>query len=293
VSATHDIRIRLSAIALSALREVTRQAAADSLRRRSVPLFLGIPSTRPGLSVEDIQYVAGVIEATLHDAAISVSVHLVGGGHAAGLLALRAGCNAVAHGESPFAVVGAVDSWVHPETLEWLEAEERLHNAVNPWGFIPGEAAAFCLIMSAAHVPAQSDRSWLRPIGFGVATEPIPRRGAEPCLGRGLTTAIEGAIASLDLSLRVDEVFCDYNGEVDRADEYGFAVVRTGGRFIDATATRTPADCWGDVGAATGSLLIALVSEAAARAWLRGPNVLIWSSSDEPSRAAVLVQGLT
>jgi 3-oxoacyl-[acyl-carrier-protein] synthase-1 len=188
----------------------------------------------------------------------------------------------------PWGLVGGVESWLEPETIEWLEADERLHSAANPWGLIPGEGAAFSAVSDPANTPEL--RGGLATLGFGVASESVPRRGAEPCLGIGLTAAMQEALTSVPDGEQVDEMFCDCNGERDRAEEFGFAVIRVSDRFVDASAMRTPADCWGDVGCATGAMLLALSYQAAARGWLAGPNMLLWSSSDGPQRAAAALR---
>jgi 3-oxoacyl-[acyl-carrier-protein] synthase I len=187
-------------------------------------------------------------------------------------------------------LVGGVDSWLAPETIEWLESDERLHNAANPWGLVPGEGAAFCVISDSMQ-QTKAQRA-LEIIGFGASKEPIPRRGDAPCLGKGLTEAIQKTLLFLTEGQLVDEVICDLNGEMDRADEYGFAVVRTSDRFVDASAARAPADCWGDVGAATGPLLLSLAREAVNKQWFGGSNILLWSSSDGADRAATLLRAI-
>jgi 3-oxoacyl-[acyl-carrier-protein] synthase-1 len=89
----------------------------------------------------------------------------------------------------------------------------------------------------------------------------------------------------------VDRIICDMNGERYRANEYGFAVLRNPGRFKDAADFETPADCWGDVGAASGPLFVSLVTEAEARGYSKGPLSLIWASSENGTRAAALLGG--
>ena len=58
----------------------------------------------------------------------------------------------------------------------------------------------------------------------------------------------------------------------------------------DAAAFEAPADCWGDVGAASGPLYISLVVEAEARGYSRGPLSLVWASSVAGQRAAATLR---
>jgi 3-oxoacyl-[acyl-carrier-protein] synthase-1 len=110
------------------------------------------------------------------------------------------------------------------------------------------------------------------------------------CLGEGLTKAFERVFASAGLQARsVDHVICDMNGEAYRADEYGFASIRTDEYFIDAGKFLTPADCWGDVGAASGPLFALLAVAAAQRGYSPGSLTLLWTSSESGERSAALV----
>jgi 3-oxoacyl-[acyl-carrier-protein] synthase-1 len=80
------------------------------------------------------------------------------------------------------------------------------------------------------------------------------------------------------------------NGEAYRADEYGFTIVRTSQHFASAGDFLAPADCWGDVGAATGPLLLALAVIAARKSYAPGPHALLWTSSEGGERSAALIR---
>jgi len=86
-------------------------------------------------------------------------------------------------------------------------------------------------------------------------------------------------------------VFCDMNGEPYRADEYGFACLRTGEAFASASEFVAPADCLGDVSAASVPLGIMLSSIAVRKRYARGPYALVWASSEGGDRGAALLDG--
>jgi 3-oxoacyl-[acyl-carrier-protein] synthase-1 len=109
-------------------------------------------------------------------------------------------------------------------------------------------------------------------------------------LGRGLTTAFREVVTALPEQTKIDHIICDMNGEPYRADEYGFTIVRTSQHFLDAGSFLSPADCWGDVGAASGPLFLALAVAANSKGYSPGPCVLLWASSEGGERSAVLVQ---
>src|SRR5262249_36107709 len=145
-------------------------------------------------------------------------------------------------------LVGGVDTWLVPETLEWLDSLEALHSVVMPWGFCPGEAAAFCLLGGE-----QSVGQRLTIIGSGEGLETNRIRTQTVCIGEGLTTAWRTAAACLVGKAQfVDRIWCDLNSEPYRGDELAFSVLRTREHLADEVDIITPADCWGDVGAATG-----------------------------------------
>ena len=111
-------------------------------------------------------------------------------------------------------------------------------------------------------------------------------------LGHGLAAAIAGATASLRLPQEaVDTVFCDINGERYPSHEWGMAVLRTPEVFA-TTAYESPANLWGDMGAAWGALGCTLAVRAWARGYARGPRALVWGSSDGGLRGAVVLQQL-
>lgn len=127
-------------------------------------------------------------------------------------------------------------------------------------------------------------------VAVGTGVEKNLNRTEDICLGEGLAAAFRGATKTLGGDVKLDQVLCDMNGERYRGNEYGFAVLRSPGLLKDAAKFEAPADCWGDVGAASGPLYASLVIEAEARGYSRGPLSLIWTSSAMGQRAAALLR---
>lgn len=86
---------------------------------------------------------------------------------------------------------------------------------------------------------------------------------------------------------KVATTYCNINGERWRTDEFLYVPLRLHAPFIDANRYESPADAWGDVGAASGPLYVALAVASAERGYARGRHVLAWTSSDGGTRAAV------
>ena len=118
--------------------------------------------------------------------------------------------------------------------------------------------------------------------------ERIPIRSEGVCIGEGLTTAIK-AVASPLGEQRVAATYCDLNGERYRNEEWGLRVNAKASQeaFVAAHAYVSPADCWGDVGAASGPLFAALAITAAHRGYSKGPISLLWAGSESGYRSAV------
>lgn len=270
-----------------ALAHVT-ELRAPALR---IALSMGLPSPRPGLP-EDLQpaLMKSLREKYRH---VFSTVATFPNGHAAGLLALASAMRKLAKAEVDACVVAGVDSYIEPETLEWLEKNDQLHSAGslnNAWGFIPGEGAGALLSMR----PETAERLRLEPLArvleVGTAFEPKRIKTETVCIGEGLTQAFQGALAALPRDLKISDIYCDMNGEPYRADEFGFAGLRTKEAFKGISDFVAPADCWGDVSAAGGPLHVILSSLAGAKGYARGNIAFTWASSEGGERAAALLE---
>ena len=85
-------------------------------------------------------------------------------------------------------------------------------------------------------------------------------------------------------------VACDLNGESERGREWGLCQVRLGARARELGALWHPADCWGEVGAATGALLAGLVCRAFERGYAPADRCVVWTGSDDGARTAVALR---
>ena len=121
------------------------------------------------------------------------------------------------------------------------------------------------------------------------AKEPLPLGSDGACTGLGLTAALQGVISSLKLPQKITATYCDLNGERHRNEELAYTLLRTQLAFVDAHDYLCPADCWGDVGAASGPLYAMLAISAAQRGYGAGTLPVMWAGSDDGLRAAVLL----
>ena len=107
---------------------------------------------------------------------------------------------------------------------------------------------------------------------------------------RRKVTPISQIVAGLPSDAKVTDVFCDMNGEPYRADEFGFATLRTKEHFVAASDFVAPADCWGDVSAASVPLGLMLSTIAARKSYAHGPYAFLWASSESGERGAALLE---
>ncbi|MCY0989475.1 hypothetical protein OV203_20210 [Nannocystis sp. ILAH1] len=255
-------------------------------------LLLALPEHRPGWTGADD---AAVLEG-LHQLQLPQlgrpRVTAVLRGHGGGLHAIEQAAQLISDGHEQLCIVGGTDSYWQPQTLAWLNREQRLRSTGTRSGFLPGEASSFVILASA---PA---RRQLGLPSFSLVraahshVEAVRLGSDDECLGVGLAELFSRVASSgLPAGHLIDDIYCDLNGERYRTDEWGFALLRAAGFFRDPTKSiHFPADAWGDVGAASGPLFIALASRAWARNYARGPRALAFAGSDSGARAAVLLE---
>jgi 3-oxoacyl-[acyl-carrier-protein] synthase I len=281
---------RLGALLFPAIDQALEPVVSNRAAPLKMAIALGLPSSRPGLP-EDIQRDISARITTRYGRHFAAAAAF-GAGHAAGFLALDAACKKLAQGAIDACVVAGVDSYLEPETLEWLEECDQLHGAGplnNAWGFIPGEAAGALLVMRASTAQKLRLQPVATVLGTGTAFEPKRIKTETVCVGEGLTQAFRQALAALPNGSKVTDVYCDMNGEPYRADEYGFTCLRTKESFESASEFVAPADCWGDVAAAGAPLHIMLAAVAGAKDYAQGNHAFTWASAEAGARGSALI----
>ena len=272
--------------------------ALDGLKHRLAPLrarvglALALPPPRPGRPAD----LAPRIEVRIAQRYGNVFSRTVAfeHGHAAGHTALDGAVRSLAASSVDACVIAGVDSYLAAETLEWLEAADQLHGAGsqnNAWGFIPGEAAAAVLVAHPEFAVRAELETLGQIVGVGIAAEQKLIKTDAVCIGEGLTRALRAALDAVDPRERIDNVFCDLNGETYRADEYGFAALRVKDRFRAVSDFVAPADCWGDIGAAGCPLHVALAVISCRKRYSKGSLSMVWASSESGERGATVIRG--
>ena len=126
--------------------------------------------------------------------------------------------------------------------------------------------------------------------GAGAALERKLIKTDDVNLGEALSEAVRSAARELRLPTEgVDATYCDINGERYRSEEWGFVLLKVPQVFRD-TSYVAPADCWGDVGAASGPLLCTLAVQSWKRGYAAGPRALVFAGSENGLRGAVVLE---
>lgn len=283
---------RMLELGRSCLEQLIRKLPAEVLARQSrIPLFVGLPEIRPGFSESDGRWLCAQLS---QGPAIAVFANAepLFLGHAASLEALRQACEHLSKGGTELCVVGGIDSYVQPETLAWLDENRQLSSAKNRSGFVPGEAAGFALV-STRWASQCLGRPLARVRAVHCARETKLIKRDVVCLGDGLCEAVSSVLgAACPSRPAIQTVYCDINGERYRSEEWGFVSLRLPCACADPASYEAPANCWGDVGAASGILFIGLAGQGWRRGYANGQEALLWASSEAGLRSAALLESV-
>jgi 3-oxoacyl-[acyl-carrier-protein] synthase-1 len=279
---------RLHALALPAIKEAIDPLDGLMSMKAPLPLILGLPESRPGLSPTLGRDLAVRLDKSLQSPGVRTTI--IPHGHSAGLMALEEAWRQIISGQTDFCLAGGLDSYLEPETLEWLDQERQLMSAQNRSGFPPGEGAGFCLVTSSSIARRYGLEVLAWVVSVATTMEENRIKMETICIGKGLTAAIIKVSGALELpSEKIDFTYCDLNGERYRSEEFTFALLRTQAAFRDPIDNLTPADCWGDVGAASGPLFVTLAIASSQRGYAKGPRTLLWTGSEGGQRSAALL----
>jgi 3-oxoacyl-[acyl-carrier-protein] synthase-1 len=253
-------------------------------------LLLALPETRPGFSEQDATWVADTLRARRRADDAPTDVTVVARGHAGVIRAVEFVVQeATRHSDALFIVVGA-DSYHHAETFLWLESQRQFAQPGVRNGFVPGEGVGAVVFTSSSRRARLRLPHLAGLRGACTAQETRLRHSETGSFGVAMTQAVLGATSGLVLPRDApDTVYSDINGERYRSEEWGFVVLRAPAAF-ETPSYEAPADCWGDVGAASGALATVLAVQSFARGYARGPRALIMAASENGLRGALVVQ---
>jgi 3-oxoacyl-[acyl-carrier-protein] synthase-1 len=248
--------------------------------------WLALPEPRSGLAPNLPESLAAALADRLGSP--RETVRTLSRGHASGLMAVQGAALMLSRAEADAVLIVGVDSYHDRQMIQSLDLRRRLMSKRNRGGFPPGEAAGACLLVRSDVADRRGLPVLARIRSAATATEPHPLRSTEPCLGEGLTAVLASVAGGVRATAElITASYCDLNGERYRSDEFVYALLRTQEAFVDPHDYISPADCWGDVGAASGPLFAVLAAVSGARGYAKGNVPVLWAGSDSGYRSAV------
>lgn len=243
----------------------------------AAPLFLALPGRHKGMAFPALEPFLKDFHAQAPLFNLPVS-KVFPSGRGAGAEAMQAAVQALQSGQAQQVIVGGVDTALDLALLSQWHTERRLLTSMTMQGFVPGEGAGFVLLSQAENVAGEVVVS-----GVGTGNEPGHTYSDEICRGEGLMQAMNTATAALPEP--VQTVCCGLTGENVAIKEWGITVTKSKVFAPDFTLIH-PAENFGDLGAASIPVLIAISAAGMQRQKINGP-VVVWASSDMALRGAI------
>jgi 3-oxoacyl-[acyl-carrier-protein] synthase I len=275
---------RLVRLAAPALLECLVALAGTEVRP---PLILSMPETVTRLPLDPRGFLQWLARQAgdVFDAERSDAIYA---GRAGGLHAIDRAASLIRLGRATFAIGGGIETYRDPYVLATLDMEQRLKSTAHADGFIPGEGAGFVLLTSESG----ARRAKLTPLGsvsaLAQGAEPGHFYSELPYRGEGLAAVVRDLVDGGEVASPIREVYSSMNGESHWAKEWGVAFIRNKAAFAEEHGFHHPADCYGDTGAASGPLLVALAA-LGIRSGHRASPAMVYCSSDRGDRAALTI----
>ena len=210
-------------------------------------------------------------------------------GHAGLFCLIQDALTCLRAGEVELCIVAGVDSYLMSERLEFLDNAWRIKSSKSVDGFIPGEATTVLLLETVSNAKVR-ERQSLATVSFcETGKEPHNISTDKSSSGTGLSDAIGKVLNQRGDKNNIRWVICDLNGESYRGFEWGLVQTRLHKQLSGIEVVNHPADCLGDIGAATGGMLIANAVQAFERGYNISDDALLWTASDDGLRAALCV----
>jgi 3-oxoacyl-[acyl-carrier-protein] synthase I len=282
----------------------------ERLLQLAVPAFKGLLA-KSGLKRADLAHgalllslpkVEKELEAEMHrDLAVALTGRLGIGslkltktlhtGHTGVATCLAEASKLLASGEAAFCFIAGLETYHLQPRLEALDEAWRLKTQRTTDGFMPGEGAVILLVETAAQAAARKVKPLATVTELGFGKEARPYGSDALSSGEGLGLALQPALARPQSAGSAGRwLLCDLNGESYRAAEWGLTRTRLGESLDPIAALTYPADCLGDMGAASGGVLIAYALHAFARGFAPADEAVIWNASEDGGRSAMVVR---
>ena len=284
---------RAEALAAPALAEAISQLGeeGESLSLRLLlcvdaplrPLVRG--ETAPGARL------AQRLHARARELSPGITLELCARGSAGAAFALPRAVEAIATRQVDAVVLGGVHTDYDPATIASLVEQGRLYGPKCLDALIPGEAAAFVILMREDTARRIKVEAAARIAGIGTAVAKARADNDESVIdAKGLTAAVRAATTELAAEqLRAGWILTDHTFESGRILEWQTMAIRAHTLFGSPYYLESPAQRLGHLGAASLPLAIALAAEGWKRDYAPSGIAMALAGSDAGERGAVLM----
>jgi 3-oxoacyl-[acyl-carrier-protein] synthase I len=255
--------------------------------RTAIPALIVLPELHPRGSAAPPEELIALLAQQTQLPICAMQSQLLPLGRAGFMEALVMAHLILQQGNTPYVLVGGVDSYQQERLLANLDEDGRLPKTDGPSdGFIPGEGAAWLLLS------LQPNEDGLAITAWGLEDEPGHLYSTLPYRGEALAQAFRAALSLPQpigpLSHPIGHLYSSANGERYWAKELGVMLTRNQTAFAERPKHQHPADCWGDLGAATGPALAALAFTQRQKTPRTSPD-LISCASDQGLRGIAVL----
>ncbi len=275
----HD---RVTKMAIIAIREACGQQTTE----HPIPLILAMSEAQ--LELDKLSPLSQDVEKNCKPWVSASVTRSIRGGRAAGIEALEFAFRYLFDSANDFLLIGGSDSYQDDYLLAPLHKAGRLLTTDSSDSFAPGEAACFLLLTRYPELALVRNGHVIALNQPGIADEPGHLYSEAPYRGDGLDQAFKKALINQP-EQSIHSIYSSMNGEHHWAKEYGVAFLRNRKMFQDPVRFEHPADCYGDLGSATATTLIALAAEHLFKS-TKAQAHLVYSSSDTAKRGAIVIE---
>ncbi len=235
--------------------------------------------------------VAQRLHARARELSPGITLEVCARGSAGAAFALPQALEALASRQMDALVLGGVHTDYDPATIADLAAQGRLHGPKNLDAVIPGEAAAFVVLMREDTARRLRLEPAARITGIGSAmARARPDNDESVFDAKGLTTAVRAAAAELVTEqLRAGWLLTDHTFESSRILEWQTMATRAHALFGSPYHLESPAQRLGHLGAASLPLAIALAAEGWKRGYAPSAIAIALAGSEAGERGAIVL----
>jgi 3-oxoacyl-[acyl-carrier-protein] synthase-1 len=279
---------RLVKLAASAVSECLQRSDSDP---EGTGLILGLRERHrehPDLSGREREW-HGAIESELGIRFHRAS-HTLAAGHTSVFQGLVSARQLLTERSVTTCIVAGIDSYLNVYDLERLVRTYRILGPTASRGFVPGEGVACVAVRLAQGAKTREANACILGIGLDAEDSNSTVLSDGHATGRGLERALERAVIDAQMPESSIELrISDLNGEMYRTDESLLAAARFYKTYRAHLEIWHPAECVGDMGAASGAMSLILGWAALSGGYAPGPVAMCESSSDAGRRAGCLI----